>query len=41
MRLFPAAYFGDAEPSTPNEVEPLLIAQQLGYYIVGLRIGPG
>jgi cellulose synthase/poly-beta-1,6-N-acetylglucosamine synthase-like glycosyltransferase/spore germination protein YaaH/peptidoglycan/xylan/chitin deacetylase (PgdA/CDA1 family) len=40
MRLFRPPYFGDAEPSTPNEVEPLLIAQQLGYYIVGLRIDP-
>ena len=40
MRLFRPPYFGDAEPSTPNEVEPLLIAQQLGYYIAGLRIDP-
>ena len=40
MRLFRPPYFGDAEPSTPNEVDPLLIAQQLGYYIVGLRIDP-
>ena len=27
--------FGDAEPSTPGEVEPLLVAQNLGYLIVG------
>jgi cellulose synthase/poly-beta-1,6-N-acetylglucosamine synthase-like glycosyltransferase/peptidoglycan/xylan/chitin deacetylase (PgdA/CDA1 family)/spore germination protein YaaH len=40
MRLFRPPYFGDAEPSTPNEVEPLLIAQKLGYLIVGLRIDP-
>jgi cellulose synthase/poly-beta-1,6-N-acetylglucosamine synthase-like glycosyltransferase/spore germination protein YaaH/peptidoglycan/xylan/chitin deacetylase (PgdA/CDA1 family) len=40
MRLFRPPYFGDAEPSTPKEVDPLLIAQQLGYYIVGLRIDP-
>jgi cellulose synthase/poly-beta-1,6-N-acetylglucosamine synthase-like glycosyltransferase/peptidoglycan/xylan/chitin deacetylase (PgdA/CDA1 family) len=40
MRLFRPPYFGDAEPSTPNEVAPLLIAQKLGYYIVGLRVDP-
>ena len=38
MRLFRPPYFGDAEPSTPAEVIPLLKAQQLGYLIVGLRI---
>src|SRR5580692_4149128 len=40
MRLFRPPYFGDAEPSTPNEVEPLLVAQRLGYLIVGLRVDP-
>ncbi|HUZ12626.1 MAG TPA: glycosyltransferase [Caulobacteraceae bacterium] len=40
MRLFRPPYFGDAEPSTPNEVDPLVIAQKLGYLIVGLRIDP-
>ncbi len=40
MRLFRPPYFGDAEPSTPNEVEPLLLAQKLGYLIVGLRVDP-
>jgi len=40
MRLFRPPYFGDAEPSTPAEVEPLLIAQRLGYMTVGLRIDP-
>ena len=38
MQLFRPPYFGDAEPSTPAEVLPLLKAQALGYYIVGLRI---
>jgi cellulose synthase/poly-beta-1,6-N-acetylglucosamine synthase-like glycosyltransferase/peptidoglycan/xylan/chitin deacetylase (PgdA/CDA1 family)/spore germination protein YaaH len=38
MRLFRPPYFGDAEPSTPAEVIPLLKAQALGYLIVGLRI---
>ncbi|WP_374573858.1 glycosyltransferase [Phenylobacterium sp.] len=40
MRLFRPPYFGDAEPSTPREVAPLLIAQKLGYLTVGLRIDP-
>jgi cellulose synthase/poly-beta-1,6-N-acetylglucosamine synthase-like glycosyltransferase/spore germination protein YaaH/peptidoglycan/xylan/chitin deacetylase (PgdA/CDA1 family) len=40
MRFFRPPYFGDAEPSTPGEVEPLLIAQGLGYLIAGLRIDP-
>jgi cellulose synthase/poly-beta-1,6-N-acetylglucosamine synthase-like glycosyltransferase/spore germination protein YaaH/peptidoglycan/xylan/chitin deacetylase (PgdA/CDA1 family) len=40
MRLFRPPYFGDAEPSTPGEVEPLIKAQDLGYLIAGLRIDP-
>jgi len=40
MRFFRPPYFGDAEPSTPGEVEPLKVAQRLGYLIVGLRIDP-
>jgi cellulose synthase/poly-beta-1,6-N-acetylglucosamine synthase-like glycosyltransferase/peptidoglycan/xylan/chitin deacetylase (PgdA/CDA1 family)/spore germination protein YaaH len=38
--LFRAPYFGDAEPQTPDEVEPAAIANQLGYIIVGLRVDP-
>jgi cellulose synthase/poly-beta-1,6-N-acetylglucosamine synthase-like glycosyltransferase/peptidoglycan/xylan/chitin deacetylase (PgdA/CDA1 family) len=38
MRLFRPPYFGDAEPSTPREVAPLLDAQSQGYLSVGLRI---
>ena len=38
FRLFRPPYFGDAEPSTPAEVEPLVKAQRLGYLIVGLRV---
>ncbi|MDB5457171.1 MAG: polysaccharide deacetylase [Caulobacter sp.] len=38
MRLFRPPYFGDAEPSTPHEVAPLVIAQTLGYMTVGLRV---
>jgi len=40
MRLFRPPYFGDAEPSTPSEVAPLLAAQRQGYLSVGLRIDP-
>jgi cellulose synthase/poly-beta-1,6-N-acetylglucosamine synthase-like glycosyltransferase/spore germination protein YaaH/peptidoglycan/xylan/chitin deacetylase (PgdA/CDA1 family) len=40
MRLFRPPYFGDAEPSTPREVAPVLAAQQQGYLTVGLRIDP-
>jgi cellulose synthase/poly-beta-1,6-N-acetylglucosamine synthase-like glycosyltransferase/peptidoglycan/xylan/chitin deacetylase (PgdA/CDA1 family)/spore germination protein YaaH len=38
FRFFRPPFFGDAEPSTPREVEPLLLAQSLGYLNVGLRI---
>jgi cellulose synthase/poly-beta-1,6-N-acetylglucosamine synthase-like glycosyltransferase/spore germination protein YaaH/peptidoglycan/xylan/chitin deacetylase (PgdA/CDA1 family) len=40
MRLFRPPYFGDAEPSTPREVAPILDAQAQGYLSVGLRIDP-
>ncbi|HEX3367737.1 glycosyltransferase [Phenylobacterium sp.] len=40
MRLFRPPFFGDAEPSTPREVAPLLTGQQQGYLAVGLRIDP-
>jgi cellulose synthase/poly-beta-1,6-N-acetylglucosamine synthase-like glycosyltransferase/peptidoglycan/xylan/chitin deacetylase (PgdA/CDA1 family)/spore germination protein YaaH len=39
-RLFRAPYFGDAEPRTPNEVEPTVVAQNLGYISVGLHLDP-
>jgi peptidoglycan/xylan/chitin deacetylase (PgdA/CDA1 family)/GT2 family glycosyltransferase len=39
-RLFRPPFFGDAEPSTPKEVAPLLQAQAQGYLSVGLRIDP-
>ncbi|MBV9510157.1 MAG: glycosyltransferase, partial [Caulobacteraceae bacterium] len=37
MRVMRPPYFGDAEPSTPGEVDPLVKAQKLGYMIAGLR----
>lgn len=40
IRLFRAPYFGDAEPTTANELVPALIAQQDGYTNVGLHVDP-
>ncbi|MEY4160800.1 MAG: hypothetical protein RLZZ136_1421, partial [Pseudomonadota bacterium] len=41
MRLFRAPYFGDAEPSTADELQPAELAQKQGYTIVGLHVDPG
>ncbi|MDB5676794.1 MAG: polysaccharide deacetylase [Sphingomonas bacterium] len=41
LRLFRAPYFGDAEPSTADEVGPVLQAQNRGYVSVGLHVDPG
>jgi peptidoglycan-N-acetylglucosamine deacetylase len=38
--LFRPPYFGDAEADRPQEVEPALVAQNLGYLMVGVRIDP-
>jgi len=38
--LFRPPYFGDAEADKPQEVEPALLAQQLGYLMIGVRIDP-
>ena len=40
MRLFRAPYFGDAEPTTADELVPIQIAQKMGYLAVGLHIDP-
>jgi len=40
-RLFRAPYFGDAEPSTADELVPAALAQARGYTIVGLHVDPG
>jgi peptidoglycan/xylan/chitin deacetylase (PgdA/CDA1 family)/spore germination protein YaaH len=40
MRLFRPPYFGDAEPTTQDEVVPVEIAQAMGYVTVGLRVDP-
>jgi cellulose synthase/poly-beta-1,6-N-acetylglucosamine synthase-like glycosyltransferase/peptidoglycan/xylan/chitin deacetylase (PgdA/CDA1 family)/spore germination protein YaaH len=36
--LFRAPYFGDADPTTADELEPLAMATDLGYLNVGVRI---
>jgi cellulose synthase/poly-beta-1,6-N-acetylglucosamine synthase-like glycosyltransferase/peptidoglycan/xylan/chitin deacetylase (PgdA/CDA1 family)/spore germination protein YaaH len=38
--LFRPPYFGDAEPTTPDEVDPVVRAQHLGYITVGLHVDP-
>jgi cellulose synthase/poly-beta-1,6-N-acetylglucosamine synthase-like glycosyltransferase/peptidoglycan/xylan/chitin deacetylase (PgdA/CDA1 family)/spore germination protein YaaH len=40
LRLFRAPYFGDAEPTTADEIVPTYIAQQLGYLSIGLHVDP-
>ena len=41
LRLFRAPYFGDAEPTTADEIGPALQAQEHGYTVVGLHVDPG
>ncbi|MBV9840803.1 MAG: glycosyltransferase [Sphingomonadaceae bacterium] len=38
MRLFRAPYFGDAEPTTADEIDAVWRGQQLGYLSVGLHV---
>ena len=40
MTLFRAPYFGDAEPTTTDELIPALTAQRAGYTVVGLHVDP-
>ena len=40
MKLFRAPYFGDAEPTTLDELGPALEAQKAGYTVVGLHVDP-
>lgn len=40
IRLFRAPYFGDAEPTTADELIPAFAAQQAGYTNVGLHVDP-
>ncbi|UDF05136.1 glycosyltransferase [Asticcacaulis sp. AND118] len=38
LRWVRAPYFGDAEPTTENELGPALLAQRMGYTSVGLHV---
>ncbi|HEX7693698.1 MAG TPA: glycosyltransferase [Sphingomonas sp.] len=38
LRLFRAPYFGDAEPTTADELGPVYAAQERGYISVGLHV---
>ncbi len=38
LKLFRAPYFGDAEPTTADEIVPVLEAQNRGYISVGLHV---
>jgi cellulose synthase/poly-beta-1,6-N-acetylglucosamine synthase-like glycosyltransferase/peptidoglycan/xylan/chitin deacetylase (PgdA/CDA1 family)/spore germination protein YaaH len=38
--LFRPPYFGDAEADKPQDVEPAIAAQKMGYLMVGVRIDP-
>ena len=40
MTLFRAPYFGDAEPTTADEIGPAMHAQAMGYTVVGLHVDP-
>ena len=40
MRFFRPPYFGDAEPTTSDELIPVEKAQAMGYLTVGLRVDP-
>lgn len=40
LRLFRAPYFGDAEPTTADEIVPAATAERLGYMTVGLHVDP-
>ncbi|BBD99443.1 polysaccharide deacetylase [Sphingobium amiense] len=40
MTLFRAPYFGDAEPTTTDELLPAVEAQHAGYTVVGLHVDP-
>ena len=41
IRLMRMPYFGDAEPTTADELNPALTGQQHGYTVVGLHVDPG
>lgn len=38
--LFRPPYGEDVEPDTPDQVKPLLLTSELGYYTIGMKIDP-
>lgn len=40
MRLFRPPFLGDSEPTTRAEVDPIDLAQSMGYVTVGLKVDP-
>lgn len=40
MRFFRAPFLGDSDPTTIDELEPVSLAQKMGFVTVGLRIDP-
>ncbi len=40
MRLFRPPYLGDADPTSLDQIEPVRVAQNMGFVTVGLRIDP-
>ncbi len=40
MRFFRAPFLGDSDPTTYDELEPVAVAQKMGFVTVGLRIDP-
>lgn len=39
--LFRPPYAEDLEPDTPDQMQPLVVSSDLGYYTVGMHIDPG
>lgn len=40
MRLFRPPYLGDADPTSLDQIQPVRVAQSMGFVTVGLRIDP-
>jgi peptidoglycan-N-acetylglucosamine deacetylase len=40
MRLFRPPYLGDADPTSLDQIEPVRVAQNMGFITVGLRVDP-
>lgn len=40
MRFFRPPYVGDAQPDTPDAIKTMRLAQEMGYFTVGLKVDP-